>query len=203
MKRDYNKEIANLINEFLTQDDWHYSFDEDMGIFRFGLRIENKLRNIRYLVKVNKNDYSVYGLSVINADEDDEDCMQRMCEYLCRVNYGLKDGYFEMDMEDGEIRYHVYVYCKDTMPTMETIRHSIYTVAVMYEHYGQGIVDIIYGGESAKAAYEESDKHLYRHLRSMLGGEAGVKLIQALGSAPDEDDDENDEGPSDVFEEDA
>lgn len=220
MSRTYNMEIANLIDNFLKEDDWHYSFEEEDGVFRFGLRLENRLRHIRYLIKVNECDYSVYGISPVSADEEDAACMQSMAEYICRVNYGLKSGCFEMDMEDGEIRFHVHVYCKGILPSQEMIKRSIYTVAAMFEHYGQGLMDVIYGGKSAKAAYEACEKRtdskaevaqkLLELLRARGGGEEIQRLLSRLsageGAAPDdaqedvEDDDDGDEGPMDVFE---
>lgn len=33
-------------------------------------------------------------------------------EYITGANYGLRNGNFEMDVEDGEIRYKVYVNVK-------------------------------------------------------------------------------------------
>ena len=41
-KYNYSNEIANVVKQFLTDDDWHYSFDEERGIFDFGLRVRNK-----------------------------------------------------------------------------------------------------------------------------------------------------------------
>lgn len=33
----YSIEIANIIKQFLTEDSWNFSFDEEHGIFKFGL----------------------------------------------------------------------------------------------------------------------------------------------------------------------
>ena len=42
-KFNYSNEIANVVKQFLTDDDWHYSFDEERGIFDFGLRVRTRL----------------------------------------------------------------------------------------------------------------------------------------------------------------
>lgn len=44
-KYNYSNEIANVVKQFLTDDDWHYSFDEERGIFDFGLRVRSKIQN--------------------------------------------------------------------------------------------------------------------------------------------------------------
>lgn len=38
MRKSYSREIAEAIRNFLDGDDWHYSFDEETGLFRFNLR---------------------------------------------------------------------------------------------------------------------------------------------------------------------
>lgn len=49
-KYNYSNEIANVVKQFLTDDDWHYSFDEERGIFDFGLRVRSKIQKIKYLI---------------------------------------------------------------------------------------------------------------------------------------------------------
>lgn len=41
-KYNYSNEIANVVKQFLTDDDWHYSFDEERGIFDFWLESEKQ-----------------------------------------------------------------------------------------------------------------------------------------------------------------
>ena len=59
---EYSDEIVNTVKKFLAEDDWHYSFNEDTGIFRFGLRIGSKIQNISYLIDVYDDEFVVYGM---------------------------------------------------------------------------------------------------------------------------------------------
>lgn len=104
-ERTYSKNIANAINNFLTEDDWRFSFDEQRGLFEFGLCLKGKVKKIRYIVDVKEDEYLVYAISPLGADDDDETMMASMAEFVCRANYGLKNGNFELDMRDGEIRF--------------------------------------------------------------------------------------------------
>lgn len=38
-ERDYSMNIANAVCDFLSEDDWHFSFDQERGIFKFGLQL--------------------------------------------------------------------------------------------------------------------------------------------------------------------
>lgn len=153
----YSVKICNLIKEFLSTDDWHYSFDDRSGTFQFGLNLTSKIKNIKYLVDVDEDSYIVYAYCPIGADIDDVDMMHRMSDFICRVNYGLKNGNFELDMRDGEIRYKCYIDCENAIPSVEMIRPSIYCPAVMFERYGTGIVEVIFNNSTAQDAIVKSE----------------------------------------------
>ena len=120
--RTYSKEITTAINNFLNEDDWHFSFDKQRDSFNFGLTLKSKIKHIKYIVEVKEGEFLVYAISPIGADEDDEKMMTTMAEFVCRANYGLKNGNFELDMRDGEIRYKSFVSCEGITPTPEMIK---------------------------------------------------------------------------------
>lgn len=152
MERIYSVEAAGLIKKFLDEDDWRYSFDQEKGLFRFGLSIKGKLKNIQYLIVVNKDDYTVYAVSPLSADQDDDEQMKKMAEFVCRANYGLRNGNFELDFQDGELRYKCYVNCNGDLPSMEIVEKSIHCPAVMFTRYGKGIIEILFGSMNADEA---------------------------------------------------
>ena len=53
---EYSDEIVNVIKQFLEEDDWHYSFDEETGIFRFDLKIRSKMQKISYVIDVHNDE---------------------------------------------------------------------------------------------------------------------------------------------------
>lgn len=164
----YSENIANAINDFLTTDDWHYSFDEQKGIFKFGLCLKGKIKKINYIIYVKDDAYLVYANPPIGADEDDKRMMSEMAEFVCRANYGLKSGNFELDMNDGEVRFKCYVDCDGVVPMTEIVKNSIYCPATMFERYGDGIVGIIFGDVSGKEAVEYCEKSAEEELRHLL-----------------------------------
>lgn len=171
--RTYSKSIANAISSFLTEDDWHFSFDDQRGLFKFGLNLKGRIKNVSYIVDVKEDEYVVYAISPLGADEDDEKMMATMADFLCRANYGLKNGNFELDMRDGEIRYKCFVDCEGITPTSEMVRNSIHCPASMFDRYGAGVVDIIFGNATAKEAIAKCEKSPAEELRALLGDEFG------------------------------
>lgn len=70
-----------------------------------GLRLRSKIQHIKYLIDVHEDEAVVYSIPTITADSYDSEMMARMAEFICRANYNLKNGNFEMDYRDGEIRF--------------------------------------------------------------------------------------------------
>lgn len=116
-KYEYSKDLVNIVKQFLVDDDWHFSFDENTGVFDFGLRVKSKIQKINYIVDVHEDEIVVYGMCPIGADHTDANMMAQMAEFLCRANYGLKNGCFELDFRDGEIRFRSFIDCEDLMPS--------------------------------------------------------------------------------------
>lgn len=196
MKRTYSHEIAQIIADFLTSGDWHYSFDEERGLFRFGIKLHGKLGRISFVIDVKDDAFIVYAISPIGADEEDLEGMTTMAEFICRANYGLKHGNFELDMRDGEIRFKCFVDCDGILPTDEMVKSNIMIPAFMFERYGDGILDVIFHKAKAKEAVEHSESseqdRLMRLLRELAHRQASDndddgESEGAEGPEPDED----------------
>ena len=196
-KYNYSNEIANVVEQFLTDDDRHYSFDEEHGIFDFGLRVRSKIQKIKYLIDVKEDEMVVYGICPIGADCDDEKMMAQMAEFICRANFDLKNGCFEFDFRDGEIRYKSFIDCDEVLPSTQVVKNSIHCIAAMYKRYAAGITSIIFAGSSAKEAIVMCEKSPDEELRSMLaemGVDAGdgdvadmiARLAERLGITTEE-----------------
>ena len=172
MRRSYSKELANAVRDFLDGDDWHYSFDEDMGIFNFQLALNEKLRGIDYHVEIKDDEILCYGCSPVGGDTGDIGMMASLCEFFCRANYGLKNGGFEFDMRDGEIRYSgfefdmrdgeirykSYLDCENLTPSNKVIANAVYCIASMFDRYSSGFLGIIFGGMNAETAVHLSER---------------------------------------------
>ncbi|MBR0485828.1 MAG: hypothetical protein IJJ69_13805 [Oscillospiraceae bacterium] len=164
MAEKYSFEIAEEIQQFLEQDDWHFEFLEEKGMFHFRVNVSGKLKKIEYVLQVREDDYLVYTICPLNADKDDPEAMQRINEFLACANYGTVNGNFEMDYSDGEIRYKVYVNCKDMLPSSRVIRDSIYIPATSWKQYGDAIVQLMFTEASTEDAYKNCRKKFLKQL---------------------------------------
>lgn len=168
------------------------------------MSLSSKIKKINYIVDVKEDEYIVYAIAPIGADEEDKKMMATMAEFVCRANYGLKNGNFELDMRDGEVRFKCFVDCEGITPSKDMAQNSIHCPAAMFKRYGSGIVDIIFGNATAKEAVERCEKATENEMHSLLSellegdgegelGEMLAKLAERLG-ASEEDDDPSDAG---------
>ncbi len=190
----YSMAIAEGIQNYLVEDDWRFKFDEENGIFKFGLSLKGKLNKVDYVIDVESDDYIVYVASPIGAGRDDPAQLAAMAEFVCRANYGLKNGNFELDFRDGEIRYKIFVPCEGLTPSRNQVKRSIYCAAAMFDRYGDGILKVLFSGASAEEAVkacEEDDgvrADVLRKLSELLESEDVTSLMAALESGDAEGD---------------
>jgi hypothetical protein len=81
-------------------------------------------------------------------------------EYLTRINYGLIIGNFEMDFDDGEIRYKTSIDVEDDPLTPALIRPVIYVNLLNMDRFLPGLEAVLTGEltpQAASAQYDDTD----------------------------------------------
>lgn len=184
--RSYPREIADIIDAFLTGGDWKYRFDEDKGIFELNMTIPDRAKVLNFHILVTDVGFTSLARYPLGPDCNNDEEMNTMTRFLTRANYGLRVGNFEMDLEDGEIRYKVHCSCKGTLPTEEMVEESILCSVAMFRKYGPGILDILFKGVSDKEA-----------IRTCEGGTSGLvaELLARLARKKAEEAAEAEEEP--------
>ena len=93
--------FLDIAQEYLRSDDWPFDRDDDKGIIRTGISGDG--HNFRVFIDArDENDQLI--VYVYGPTGVPEEKRQLAAEYVCRANYGLRIGNFELDMRDGEVR---------------------------------------------------------------------------------------------------
>lgn len=201
----YSTKIADAIQEFLHDDDWHYTFREEKGTFHFSLSTHSRLNTVDYFIAVREDHYRVLCVSPLSVNTDDAQELARMAEFITRATYGMTRGCFEMDYRDGEIRFRMTVDCDgDAVPTQEIVKNSVYVPASMFNRYGSGMVQTMFSDLNPAAivrACEAEDS--VEALRSLLHTAEDAEqqddlddidgaLFDSIADLFDDDDDDED-----------
>ena len=137
----YNLQNYNAVKTFLDQHDLKYRANEEEGTIRLGINIPGKVRNVKVYIDFAYEDcYIVVCFLPNNAPEQ---CYSEILRFINYINFGAKFGSFELDEEDGEIRFRMTVDCEDITPSSKMIEKSIFIPATMLKNYGEYMIDII------------------------------------------------------------
>lgn len=148
------KSTANLIKHFFDTDGWKYDYDEERSIFRTGMSM-GSIGKLDIMIPIREDYYLVHAIFSSNAEESQ---YVRVSEYLHRANYGLNNGNFEMDFEDGEIRYKTYVNFDGLQLSEEVVRDSILIPIFMFDTYGKNLVRLMIGESDPKTLIDEVEE---------------------------------------------
>lgn len=136
MAKNYSPEIAKAVEEFFTKEELNYIPCNENGVIRQRNDAFFSDSQSRYL----------YGHPERRLQHDfcfplhaEEKARPAIAEFLTRANYEINLGCFDMDFEDGEIRYKMAQFCGATVPTYEQIQKIFYVAITTINHYGNGI----------------------------------------------------------------
>jgi hypothetical protein len=120
-----------------------YSTGEGQAI-RTDLRGEVATYRVVARVEDDIDLFQVFGYSPLRVPEG---CRPAVAETLTRANYGLRIGKFEMDMDDGELRFQVaQILVHDTLGE-DVIDRMIGTTINMLDMYLPAVLSVIYANE--------------------------------------------------------
>lgn len=68
-----------------------------------------------------------------------------IAEFITRANYGLVIGNFEMDFDDGELRYKSSIDLEGVAPDRAFFLPLVYTNVATMDRYLPGVMSVIYG----------------------------------------------------------
>ncbi|HUP28326.1 MAG TPA: YbjN domain-containing protein [Chloroflexia bacterium] len=73
-------------------------------------------------------------------------------DFLTRANYGLLVGNFEMDYNDGEVRYKTSIDVEGDRLSAALVKRLVYDNLAVMDRYLPGVLSVIYGGASPTEA---------------------------------------------------
>ncbi len=148
------EKVIVQIKSFLDNMAWKYTYDEEERIFKFGIRMQNALGDLKIIIVLRKKNYSTY---IALNNKADAESFSRVSEFINRINYGLLNGNFEMDYSDGEIRYKSFVDISGSSVSDEVVANSIIVPVFMVKRYGEELLRVILGELTPEAGAKNAE----------------------------------------------
>jgi hypothetical protein len=142
----------NTLGQFLQEDNWYPQQVNDQPMFR--MYYQGKHGDIRCYaqIKLETDHLIVYALAPIKVPEETR---HAVAEFITRANYGLYIGNFEMDFEDGEVRFKSSLDFEGEALSALYIRNTIYPAVHLMNRYLPGLLKVVYGGKEPLEAIRE------------------------------------------------
>ena len=153
----YSKPLADAIGDLLSRSGINASFEErgGVGVYTIRMKLNCKLQSAQMLVLVREDNFSTLTQIPLAADENTR---LAVAEYLTRVNFNMRNGNFELNMETGEIRFKLYVHCSGETLDEKAARLSVMLPFMMLDRFGDGLLEVLFGFRSPREAFEAIGK---------------------------------------------
>jgi hypothetical protein len=146
-----SKEAFETLRKVLTQIDWSSDPDEENASFYIDFGSPHTpVSDAIAAIAIEAEQFLFYVNIGPMAPPERRDEVAR---FISRVNWELSIGNFEMDHEDGFVRFRSSIAFSNTVLTEALIRNAILAAMEVIEIYADPVVDVLGRGKSAEEAW--------------------------------------------------
>lgn len=137
--------LFNLLIEFFEEDNWDFQWMAGMSVLTLNYSGKNGHWQCYAQAREPQQQLVFYSVFPVNAAPDQRPLM---AEFITRANYGMVIGNFEMDYDDGEIRYKTSVDVEGSLVTLPLIRQLVYANISITDHYFPALMRVMYSNQT-------------------------------------------------------
>jgi hypothetical protein len=145
-------EAFATLGRYLAEDGWFPQEVPNHTAYRMRYQGHNGDLRVFAQIRVDAEQLIIYAIAPNNVPEE---ARAGVAEYLTRANYGMYIGNFELDYNDGEVRFKSSVDFEDVSLDPKLIRNTIYPAVRLMDKYLPGLLKVAYGGKSPLEAVSE------------------------------------------------
>ena len=159
---NFQQSIQNVIS---LLEDLHFEFrlieDEDLEWLILG-NIKTEIGSLRLSIYMQQSAshfvlYLYHPLTIL------EPLRKTTAEFICRANYGLPIGNFEMDFSDGELRYKVGIPMLDVPLTRGQFGQALDILINTLVYYHTPLIQSLYDGVSPEQSITEAESKIKKN----------------------------------------
>ena len=144
IKQAVVKEIQTVFDEM----GYKYDLYAEKSAFEIGFSLDASINQTKIFLFVEDTYFIALATTPLIVSKN----INSIYEYIARINYGLLNGNFEINPENGEIRYKVYVNFDDKIPPKTAIVDSLVVPVSMMEKYIDGALSVMTGAVKPETA---------------------------------------------------
>lgn len=145
--------LMGIIITALKEDDWSFECDSERPeLLRTSVKGRNTDMRGTFLIRQEKDQVTFYVQLPSKAPEGRQ---REAMEFITRANYGMNIGNFEMDMQDGEIRFKVALDVEAGILSTIMVRNMMTAAFFTVDRYFPGLMSVLFGNAIPAAAVRE------------------------------------------------
>jgi hypothetical protein len=133
--------IYEAVKRFFEEDDWKFYEMADAPVLMMTFSGKNGRWTCYAQARETQEQFVFYSVCPINAPPDK---LNQVVEFITRANYGMIIGNFELDYNDGEIRYKTSIDVEGADFPPILVKQMVYANVVVLDRYLAGIMRVIY-----------------------------------------------------------
>jgi hypothetical protein len=183
--------LFSTLIDYMEDEDWKYEILEGETIIRF--HFKGSAGRLLCYGEVDEEKYWLifYSYMPVNAPTEK---MAAAAEFVTRANRGMRIGNFELDFDDGEIRYKTSLDVEGGELTPKMIDNLLRANLSTINRYFAGIMELIYGDRPAGEVIKRIETPT-TGLDALDEEESDIDdEDEEMPYAPEEDDDDEDRG---------
>ena len=150
MNEHTQAEMVEVVKKFLDGgfdgDKWNYKVHNEVAFVGGIGGLDGKIDNLNFYIIVGDALVICYHTAPIKVPVEQRAAVS---EFITRANYGLNNGNFEMDFNDGELRYKTTVSQNDLLRNdamaLRSMRILLMLGPSMWKRYGDNLVALLFG----------------------------------------------------------
>jgi hypothetical protein len=148
--------LFDILLDFLSEDGWAPESLPGESMARLRVRGENGEWDAFVLAREADQQIVVYAECPLSAPTDRR---TEIMTLVTRANFGLSVGNFELDLDDGEIRYRTSLDVKEDRLSPALLRQLVWNNIATTDRYLPALRQVIESGATAAEALAKIESH--------------------------------------------
>ncbi len=143
--------MLDIIKNYLDKKEWRYSKLEKANVLVFG--IGGKNGSFQCIAQLIEEHYQFLFLSICGSNTPSNK-RNDMLILLNHINHGLITGNFEMDNNDGEVRFRTSIDYENILLNEDVVEQLIMSNIISMDKNLPFLMSVMYGGNTVEEAIE-------------------------------------------------
>lgn len=144
--------IFDTVRSWLIEQDFEFDAKDDEGVFVFRYKGGSGIWSCFVFCREQEEQVLFYSVAPISVAEE---LRIDLAEFILRANHGAVQGCFEMNVDDGEVRYRTGLDVTDTQVEPTMLRNVVLANLLMMDTYLPGLLAVVHGGVAPHIAIEK------------------------------------------------